>query len=101
MINTYLQAKIGGQKKVLNLTDLNYVKGLQSNLRVVFDTPQGKEVMEFLESACGWYQSVFDPSNKDLCLINDGKRQVLATLKTLMKLTPEQIVALAKEKENA
>jgi len=82
-----------------NLTDIAYVKELQSNLRVSLDTPAGKEVMKFLEASCGWYQSVFDPVNRDMCLVNDGKRQVLATLKTLMELTPEQIVAWAKEKE--
>ncbi len=81
------------------LTDIEYVKGLQSNLRASLDTPPGKEVIIFLENACGWYQSIFDPANRDLCLINDGKRQVLATIKTLLKLTPEQIVAMAKEKE--
>lgn len=83
-----------------NLTDLEYVKGLQSNLRVVFETDSGKEVMRFLEIACGWYQSIFDPTNRDMCLINDGKRQVLATIKTLLEVSPEQITALAKEKEN-
>ena len=82
-----------------DLTDIEYVKALQSNLRVVFESPPGKEVITFLESACGWYQSIFDPVNRDLCLINDGKRQVLATIKTLIELKPEQIVAMAKEKE--
>ena len=82
-----------------NLTDISYVKGLQSNLRTSLDTPQGREVMKFLEASCGWYQSVFDPVNRDMCLVNDGKRQVLATLKTLMELTPEQVVAWAREKE--
>lgn len=81
------------------LTDIDYVKALQSNLRVTFDGPPGKEVMKFLETACGWYQSIFDPASRDLCLINDGKRQVLATIKTLLELTPEQIVAMAKQKE--
>lgn len=82
------------------LTDLNYVKGLQSNLYATFDSPQGKEVMIFLEQSCGWYESIFDVVNRDMVLINDGKRQVVATIKTLMQLKPEQIVQLAREKEN-
>jgi len=81
------------------LTNREYVKALQSNLHTMFDSPQGKEVMSFLENACGWYQSIFDVTNRDVCLINDGKRQVLATIKTLLKLTPEQIIAMAKKKE--
>jgi excinuclease UvrABC nuclease subunit len=81
------------------LTDIKYVKELQSNLRSVFEGPAGREVMAFLEAAVGYDQSVFDPSSPDLTLINDGKRQVVATIKTLLKLTPEQIVAMAKQKE--
>jgi len=81
------------------LTDLRYVKDLQSNLHIVFDNPQGKEVMMFLETSCGWYESIFDPVNRDIILLNAGKREVLATIKTLLKLTPEQIVAMAKQKE--
>ncbi len=83
----------------MNLADINEVRALISNVRTVFETPQGKEVMEFLEQACGWYESVFDPVNKDMVLINAGKREVVATLKTLLRLTPEQVVAMAKSKE--
>ena len=82
------------------LTDIRYVKDLQNNLRI-FDSPQGKEVMRFLEQSCGWYESIFDPVNHDLILLNAGKREVIATIKTLLELTPEQIVAMAKERENA
>jgi len=85
----------------INLTNLNYVKDLQANLRICFDSPQGKEVMRFLEQSCGWYESIFDVVNRDIVLLNAGKREVLATIKTLLELSPEQIVALAKEKENA
>ena len=80
------------------LDDIRYVKDLQNNLRI-FDSPQGKEVMRFLETACGWYESIFDPVNRDIILLNAGKREVLATIKTLLESTPEQIVALAKQKE--
>jgi hypothetical protein len=83
----------------MNLTNIEYVKGLQSNLRSTFDTPQGKEVMKFLEEAVGYDQSIFEPTNRDMVLINDGKRQVVATLKTLLKLSPEQVIALAKKQE--
>ena len=77
------------------LVDLNYVKALQGNLRTSLETPQGKEVMKFLETICGWYD--FHERERDQILINHGKRQVLATIKTLMELTPEQVVAMAKE----
>jgi hypothetical protein len=82
-----------------SLTDKAYVAGLKSNFHATFDSPQGKEVMRFLEQTCCWYQSILVPSNPDLTLINDGKRQVVATIKTILELSPEQIVNLAEQKE--
>jgi hypothetical protein len=84
----------------MNMMDLEYVKGLKQNMITVFDTPQGREVMDFLEQSCGWYESVFDPENRDMVLINAGRREVVATIKTVLKQTPETIVSLASTKEN-
>lgn len=81
------------------MTDKNYVAGLKANMHAVFDTPQGKEIMTFLEQSCCWYKSVWEPNSPDLTLINDGKRQVLATIKTILELSPEQITTLAKQAE--
>ena len=81
----------------MKLTDINYVKGLQSNLRAVFATPPGVEIMKFLERLSGWYD--FHESDPDKILIAHGKRQVLATIKTLIDASPEQIVTLAVESD--
>ena len=81
----------------MRLDNLDDVKRLQSNLHVVFDGEPGKEVMRFLENSCGWYESIFDPINKDRILINAGKREVVATIKTLLRLPAEEIVQLAKQ----
>ena len=83
----------------MDMQDKNYVTGLKSNIHACFESPQGKEVMKFLENTCCWYRSVWSPESPDLTLINDGKRQVVATLKTIMELSPDQIVALAQKKE--
>ena len=82
-----------------NLTDLREVRGIHANIHSTFNTPQGKEVLTFLEEACGWYESIFDPENRDRILINAGRREVIATIKTFLKLSPDQIVDLAKAKE--
>ena len=82
------------------MTDLKSivaVKALQSNLRASLDTPQGKEVIVFLEEICGWYD--FEETDPNMILIKHGKRAVLATFKTLLELTPDQIVAVAQQKE--
>ena len=84
---------------MIDLTDINYVIGLKSNLHATFDSPQGKEVMKFLEVTGCWYRSVWDPSNPDMTLINDGKRQMVATIKTILECNPHQIIELAKQKE--
>ena len=78
-----------------DLTDIEYVKGLKGNLRAVFETDAGGEVIKFLEQLCGWYD--FKEREPNAILIAHGKRQMLATIKTLLELTPEQIVAIAKE----
>jgi len=84
---------------MLDMSNIDYVKGLQSNMRATFETPHGQEVMNFLEEACGWYGSVINAQNPQLTQVNDGKRQVIATIKTLLRYEPEVIVALAKDKE--
>lgn len=83
----------------MDLTNRDDVAALKSNMHAVFDTPQGKEVMHFLELSCCWYQSVWNSSDPDLTLINDGKRQVIATIKTFLELNPDQITEMVKRKE--
>lgn len=80
---------------MIDLSNLDDVKMLKSNLRATLETDHGKEVIKFLEQICGWYD--FKENDSNAILIGHGKRQVLATIKTLIRLTPEQIVALTKE----
>ena len=80
---------------MINLNNIDDIKALQSNLRATLDTPQGMEVMMFLEDLCGWYD--FSEKDPNLILIAHGKRQVLATLKTIMRLKADEIVNLANE----
>jgi|TARA_Y100000034_G_scaffold130922_2_gene190535 protein-tyrosine-phosphatase len=82
-----------------DLKDFDYVKGLQQNLRSSLETPQGQEVMRFLEALVGYDASIYDPTSKENTWVRDGARQVVATLKSLMKHKAEDIVALAKSKE--
>jgi hypothetical protein len=79
-----------------NLTDIRYVKDLQNSLRI-FDSEQGKVVMRFLESIGGWTPNIFDTLETNEVIARDANRRLIGTIKTLMTLTPEQIVALAKK----
>jgi hypothetical protein len=80
---------------MINLSDLDDVKGLKANLRASLDNETGKEVMRFLEQICGWYD--FSESDPQQILIKHGKRQVLATIKTLLDSSAEQIVAITNQ----
>lgn len=78
-----------------DLSDLDYVKGLKGNLRATLETEPGKEVMLFLEQLCGWYD--FSETDPNKILIAHGKRQVLATIKTLIEQPADRIVAITQE----
>lgn len=85
-----------------DLTKVDDVKALQSDLRSVFENnASGKEVMTFLEDSCGWYVSVFDPVNRDATLVNDGRRQVVSTIKTLLRLSADDVVKVMKQQRGA
>jgi hypothetical protein len=83
---------------MIDLTDIEYVKGLQMNLRASLESESGKEVLKFMEELCGWYDLNAKETND--ILIAHGKRQVYATLRTLLDFKPEQVVAVAQPKEN-
>jgi hypothetical protein len=84
---------------MIDLRDKDQAAALKSNIHAVFESAPGKEVMEFLEQTCCWYQSCLVPGDPDMTLINDGKRQVLATIKTIMRLNADQISGLVRAKE--
>ena len=83
----------------MDYNDINAIKGMKKNFEIMFNTPNGKEALTFLEEACGWYESIWDPMDKDRVLINAGRREVVATIKTFLEQSPEAIQALAQKKE--
>lgn len=84
---------------MVNLKDLEEVKGLQSNLRATFDTPTGKEAMKFMQEIGGWFPTAFDSMETNDIIARDANRRLLGTIRTLLDLNPEQIVALATQGE--
>ena len=81
----------------MNLQNIDDVKGLQSNLIATFDTPQGKEVMRFIEQIGSWYPKMGDSGETNEIIARDANRRLIGTIKTMLELTPEEIVALTKE----
>lgn len=79
---------------MVDFTDRDSVKNLKANMHVCFDTPPGKEVMDFLERICNWYPSAGDPVETNEVIGRDARRQALATIKTILKCSPEQLMKL-------
>ncbi len=83
----------------MKMTDIEYVTGLKSNMHACFDNPQGKEVLLFLEQICHWTPSILESNDTNDIIARDASRKVLGTIKTILSINPEQIVALAKQTE--
>jgi len=83
-----------------DLTDIRIVKGLQSNLRVTFDSPCGKEAMKFIKEIGSWTPNMLDTNETNDIIARDANRRLIGMIDTILTLTPEQIVALANKKED-
>lgn len=83
----------------MNWTNLDEIKGLKSNLHATFDSTHGKEAMKFMQQLGGWYPTEFDSMETNAIIARDANRRLLGTIRTVLELSPEQIVALAQTKE--
>lgn len=84
---------------MIDLTNDIEVRQIKSDLHVVFDTPQGKEVMKFMQQLGGWFPNVWDSMDTNDIVARDANRRLIGTIRTMLELSPEQIIALAKQKE--
>ena len=83
----------------MNLTNIDEVIGLMSNMRATFDTPQGKEVMRFIEQIGHWTPTVFDTLDTNEVIARDANRRLIGTLKSLLTLKPSEITQMANQGE--
>ena len=67
---------------------------LKQNMHVCFDSPQGKEVLNYLEVICGWAPTIYDSNETNAIIARDANRKIVGTIKTILMLTPSQIIAL-------
>lgn len=85
---------------IVDLKNIDYVKGLQQNLRVCFENESGREVMKFIEAIGKWFPNIYDSTEINEIVSRDANRRLIGTIKTALELPPEQIVALAKSQED-
>lgn len=82
---------------MIDLSDIQDVRGLKSNLHVTFDSPHGKEVMKFIEQIGGWVPTVADSMETNAIVARDANRRLIGTIKTILELSPEQIVQVVQK----
>lgn len=80
---------------MIDMTDVKAVKALKASLHLVFDTPQGKDVLKWMQELGGWYPTVWDSMETNDIIARDANRKLLGTIRTMLELTPEQIMFLA------
>ena len=80
---------------MIDFKDPKQIKSIKDTLQTL--PIWHRDNMDFLEQICGWYD--FSQTDPTQILINHGKRQVLATLKTILELTPEQVAHIAQQRE--
>lgn len=83
----------------MNWKDRDEVAALKSNLHATFDSAHGKETMKFMQKLGGWFPSEFDSMDTNSIIARDANRRLLGTIRTVLDLTPDQIVAMAQQKE--
>jgi hypothetical protein len=77
----------------MKLTNLNEVTALKKALTDLSNDGNGKIVMDFLESFCGYNQSGYRTDPYEIAY-NAGRRDVILTIKTIIdpRVKPEDIV---------
>ena len=76
---------------------LDDAKALKMNIHATFESPQGQETMKFIEKIGSWYPSIKDSNETNSIIARDANRKLIATLKTILNLTPEQMVYITED----
>lgn len=79
---------------MIDFTNKDQVASLKSNMHTTFESPQGKEVMEFIEQIGSWYPNMMDSLDTNEVIARDANRRLIGTLKTVMNLSVDQLMQL-------
>ena len=77
---------------MVRLNDLDYIKQLKADLESAFDGERGKRLMEYLHLLCNYDTPGYDPEITTTVFMCAGRREVLMTLKAILRNSPEEIV---------
>lgn len=74
--------------------DIDEIKALKGNMHATFDSPQGKEVLKYLEKICMWYPTIHDPIDTNSIVSRDAQRRIYGTIQTILNCSAEQLAEL-------
>jgi len=80
------------------LTDIEYIKQVQRDLHVVFGDEGGQRVLDFINQISGVDTSLPFISGEH-AILEKGRREVALTIRTLIKLKPEEVANYYQEGE--
>lgn len=72
------------------MTPREYAEQLKRDVERTFSSDHGLRTMQFLEQICFFHTATFD-SDPNRMMINDGKREVVLTLKTILRWPVDKI----------
>jgi len=76
-------------------SNLDKLKGLRVDYKKVFDTEEGKRVMEDLENTGFYNTTTFVPNDSMATVFNEGLRAFLLHIKTVKDMDLEKLERLA------
>lgn len=84
---------------MITLGNIDHVKQLKADLAAAFDGERGARLMEFMELVCNYDTPGYNPEVESTIFLSAGKREVLMTLKAILKYRPEEVVEYFKKME--
>lgn len=78
----------------MDLKTRNDIVMLKSSMHTVFDSPQGKDVMMFLEKIGSWTPNIMDSMDTNDIVARDANRRLIGTIKTFLDLDPDQLLTI-------
>ena len=76
-------------------SNLDKLKGLREDYKLVFDSPEGKRVLADLEKTGYYNTTTFVPNDAMATVFNEGLRAFILHIKTIKDMDLEQLEKIA------
>lgn len=74
--------------------DAAVAKDLKLGISMLYDTPHGQVLLEYLKDKAGHYAPTYNPDSSTSIITAAGRQEMVMILRNLDRLTEEQIVEL-------